>query len=128
EVLQSDTLTLVITGDNGYSQTLTGTSGFLSGLGVDQVLTGLPAGNYTVTATYARPGSSLLGGQLSLEFTGQSVTHLDEYVVANTDPATGNVLDGDTLGSTYTVFKIDTGGGAFEEVINSTVINGTYGT
>ncbi|MBA8853343.1 VCBS repeat-containing protein [Ochrobactrum intermedium] len=128
EVLQSDTLTLVITGDNGYSQTLTGTSGFLSGLGVDQVLTGLPAGNYTVTATYARPGSSLLGGQLSLEFTGQSVTHLDEYVVANRDPATGNVLDGDTLGSTYTVFKIDTGGGAFEEVINSTVINGTYGT
>ncbi|WP_410171177.1 BapA/Bap/LapF family large adhesin [Brucella intermedia] len=128
EALQSDTLTLVITGDNGYSQTLTGTSGFLSGLGVDQVLSGLPAGNYTVTATYSRPGASLLGGELSLEFTGQSITHLDEYVVADTDPAEGNVLTDDTIGSPYTVFKIDTGDGTFVEVTNGTIVNGEYGT
>src|SRR5690606_24196998 len=92
EALQSDSLTVTITGDNGFSQTLTGTSGLFSGVGVDQVLSGLPAGNYIVTATDSRPGASLLGGTLSLEFTGQSITHLDEFVVNDTDPATGNVL------------------------------------
>jgi len=128
EALQSDSLTVTITGDNGFSQTLTGTSGLFSGFGVDQVLSGLPAGNYTVTASYSRPGASLLGGTLSLEFTGQSITHLDEFVVNDTDPATGNVLEDDTLGSTYTKFLVDDGTGNFVEVTDGSTIVGDHGT
>ena len=88
----TDTLTLTITGDNGYNQVLTGTSVFLAGLQVNEVLSDLPAGNYTVTASYTRTGGDIVGGTLSLDITGQSITHLDEFVVDGTTPATGNVL------------------------------------
>ncbi|WP_216654795.1 BapA/Bap/LapF family large adhesin [Pseudogemmobacter hezensis] len=126
--LQADTLTVTITGNNGYSHTFTGTAGFLSGLGVDQVLSGLPEGDYTVTATYVRPSGGL-GGTLSLSFTGQTITHLDEFVVNDTDPATGNVLADDTLGSTYTKFLVDLDGtGNFVEVVNGTTVIGDHGT
>ncbi|UFS65723.1 VCBS domain-containing protein [Paracoccus denitrificans] len=128
-VLFNDTLTVTISGPNGTT-TLNGSGGLLgfSGLGVDEVLSGLQAGTYTVTATYVRPNGVALGGSLTLSYTTQSITHLDEFVVADTDPATGNVLADDTLGSTYTKFLVDDGTGNFIEVANGTTVSGDYGT
>ncbi|MGU3401535.1 Ig-like domain-containing protein [Brucellaceae bacterium D45D] len=85
----------------------------------------LPAGTYTIKASYSRSG---IGGKgtVELSFDG-TTTYLDEFIVADTAPAEGNVLTDDTLGSTYTVFKIDTGDGTFVRVTDGTTIEGQYG-
>ncbi|EBU7498171.1 hypothetical protein DK058_25180, partial [Salmonella enterica subsp. enterica serovar Typhi] len=127
--LMGDTLKITITGSNGFSQTLNGTSsGLFGGLGIDQVLNDLAPGNYTVTATYVRPGGSLTGGTLSLSFDGVTTTHTDEIVASATHPATGNVLSDDTLASPYTHFQVDNGSGTFVDVTNGTTVVGDHGT
>src|SRR5690606_23696516 len=55
-------------------------------------------------------------------------THLTTEVPGTITPATGNVLEDDTLGSNYTAFEVDTGDGTFVEVVNGTVVDGQYGT
>ncbi len=127
--LINDTLVVTITGDNGYSAQFNGEGGFLGlgNLGLSELLSNLEAGTYTVTATYQRPNGVSVGGNLTLSYETESITHLDEFIVADTDPAEGNVLSDDTLGSTYTVFKIDTGDGTFVRVSDGTTIEGQYG-
>ncbi|WP_231746252.1 BapA/Bap/LapF family large adhesin [Sphingobium baderi] len=127
----NDKLTVTIDGPDGYHQVLTGAGGALlgiGGLGIDQILSDLGAGSYTVTASYTTPTRPTFGGTLSLSFAGQSVTHLDEFVTNGTHPATGNVLADDTLGSSYTKFLVDDGTGTFVKVDNGTTIEGDHGT
>ncbi|WP_353429755.1 BapA/Bap/LapF family large adhesin [Paracoccus denitrificans] len=127
----NDTLVVTITGPNGYSVSYNGSESFLGlgNLGLTQLLSNLEAGTYTVTALYTRPASFAAdSGTLTLSYATQSITHLDEFVVADTDPATGNVLADDTLGSTYTKFLVDDGTGNFIEVANGTTVSGDYGT
>src|SRR5690606_5391141 len=47
---------------------------------------------------------------------------------ADTNPAEGNVLEDDALGSTYTKFLVDDGTGNFIEVTDGTPVVGDYGT
>ncbi|CAK7001426.1 MAG: hypothetical protein KER_00002 [Kerstersia gyiorum] len=126
ELLVSDSLKVTVTGPNGYSKTYTGTGGLFSNLSVQEMLQGLEAGNYIVTATYQRSGTGT-GGKLELAYETQSVTHLDEYVVKDIQAATGNVLADDHLGSTYTKFLVDNGSGQFVAVANGTTVAGLYG-
>ncbi|MCH4272232.1 BapA/Bap/LapF family large adhesin [Kerstersia gyiorum] len=126
ELLVSDSLKVTVTGPNGYSKTYTGTGGLFSNLSVQEMLQGLEAGNYTVTATYQRKGTGT-GGKLELAYETQSVTHLDEYVVKDIQAATGNVLADDHLGSTYTKFLVENGSGQFVAVANGTTVAGLYG-
>lgn len=126
ELLVSDSLKVTVTGPNGYSKTYTGTGGLFSNLSVQEMLQGLEAGNYTVTATYQRSGTGT-GGKLELAYETQSVTHLDEYVVKDIQAATGNVLADDHLGSTYTKFLVENGSGQFVAVANGTTVTGLYG-
>ncbi|MDK7585771.1 VCBS domain-containing protein [Alcaligenes faecalis subsp. phenolicus] len=126
--LISDSLQVTVTGPGGYSKTYTGLGGFLSNkLSVEEMLQGLEAGNYTVTATYQRNVGGT-GGKLELGYETQSVTHLDEYVVKNIHGASGNVLDDDHLASTYTKFLIKDANGNFVEVSNGTTVEGQHGT
>ncbi|WP_233249418.1 Ig-like domain-containing protein [Alcaligenes faecalis] len=127
ELLVTDSLTVTVTGPGGYSKTYTGSGGLLSNLSVQEMLQGLEAGNYTVTATYQRSGTGT-GGKLELGYETQSVTHLDEYVIKNIHGASGNVLADDHLASTYTKFLIKDANGNFEEVINGTTVEGQHGT
>ncbi|MCO7642363.1 VCBS domain-containing protein [Pseudomonas sp. S 311-6] len=126
ELLVSDSLKVTVTGPNGYSKTYTGTGGLFSNLSVQEMLQGLEAGNYTVTATYQRSGTGT-GGKLELAYETQSVTHLDEYVVKDIQAVTGNVLADDHLGSTYTKFLVENGSGQFVAVANGTTVTGLYG-
>ncbi|MCP1680006.1 VCBS repeat-containing protein [Kerstersia gyiorum] len=126
ELLVSDSLKVTVTGPNGYSKTYTGTGGLFSNLSVQEMLQGLEAGNYTVTATYQRSGTGT-GGKLELAYETQSVTHLDEYVVKDIQAATGNVLADNHLGSTYTKFLVENGSGQFVAVANGTTVTGLYG-
>ncbi|MDT0217213.1 VCBS domain-containing protein [Alcaligenes sp. AB3] len=127
ELLVTDSLTVTVTGPGGYSKTYTGSGGLLSNLSVQEMLQGLEAGNYTVTATYQRSGTGT-GGKLELGYETQSVTHLDEYVIKNIHGASGNVLADDHLASTYTKFLIKDANGNFVEVINETTVEGQHGT
>ncbi|MBQ0219220.1 VCBS domain-containing protein [Alcaligenes faecalis] len=127
ELLVTDSLTVTVTGPGGYSKTYTGSGGLLSNLSVQEMLQGLEAGNYTVTATYQRSGTGT-GGKLELGYETQSVTHLDEYVIKNIHGASGNVLADDHLASTYTKFLIKDANGNFVEVINGTTVEGQHGT
>jgi VCBS repeat-containing protein len=120
-------LKVTVTGPGGYSKTYTGSGGLLSNLSVQEMLQGLEAGNYTVTATYQRSGTGT-GGKLELGYETQSVTHLDEYVIKNIHGASGNVLADDHLASTYTKFLIKDANGNFVEVINGTTVEGQHGT
>ncbi|OSZ40529.1 Ig-like domain-containing protein [Alcaligenes faecalis] len=127
ELLVTDSLKVTVTGPGGYSKTYTGSGGLLSNLSVQEMLQGLEAGNYTVTATYQRSGTGT-GGKLELGYETQSVTHLDEYVIKNIHGASGNVLADDHLASTYTKFLIKDANGNFVEVINGTTVEGQHGT
>ncbi|MGF7466618.1 Ig-like domain-containing protein [Alcaligenes nematophilus] len=127
ELLVTDSLKVTVTGPGGYSKTYTGSGGLLSNLSVQEMLQGLEAGNYTVTATYQRSGTGT-GGKLELGYETQSVTHLDEYVVKNIHGASGNVLTDDHLASTYTKFLIKDANGNFVEVANGTTVEGQHGT
>ena len=127
ELLVTDSLKVTVTGPGGYSKTYTGSGGLLSNLSVQEMLQGLEAGNYTVTATYQRSGTGT-GGKLELGYETQSVTHLDEYVVKNIHGASGNVLADDHLASTYTKFLIKDANGNFVEVANGTTVEGLHGT
>ncbi|WP_228125952.1 BapA/Bap/LapF family large adhesin [Alcaligenes faecalis] len=127
ELLVTDSLTVTVTGPGGYSKTYTGSGGLLSNLSVQEMLQGLEAGNYTVTATYQRSGTGT-GGKLELGYETQSVTHLDEYVIKNIHGASGNVLADDHLASTYTKFLIKDAHGNFVEVSNGTTVEGQHGT
>ncbi|WP_404832091.1 Ig-like domain-containing protein [Alcaligenes nematophilus] len=127
ELLVTDSLKVTVTGPGGYSKTYTGSGGLLSKLSVQEMLQGLEAGNYTVTATYQRSGTGT-GGKLELGYETQSVTHLDEYVVKNIHGASGNVLADDHLASTYTKFLIKDANGNFVEVANGTTVEGLHGT
>ncbi|WP_374698169.1 VCBS domain-containing protein [Alcaligenes nematophilus] len=127
ELLVTDSLKVTVTGPGGYSKTYTGSGGLLSNLSVQEMLQGLEAGNYTVTATYQRSGTGT-GGKLELGYETQSVTHLDEYVIKNIHGASGNVLADDHLASTYTKFLIKDANGNFVEVANGTTVEGLHGT
>ncbi|WP_172401159.1 Ig-like domain-containing protein [Alcaligenes faecalis] len=127
ELLVTDSLKVTVTGPGGYTKTYTGSGGLLSNLSVQEMLQGLEAGNYTVTATYQRSGTGT-GGKLELGYETQSVTHLDEYVIKNIHGASGNVLADDHLASTYTKFLIKDANGNFVEVINGTTVEGQHGT
>jgi VCBS repeat-containing protein len=128
ELLVTDSLTVTVTGPGGYSKTYTGSGGLFSNLSVQEMLQGLEAGNYIVTATYQRGNGSSSGGKLELGYETQSVTHLDEYVVKNIHGASGNVLADDHLASTYTKFLIKDANGNFVEVANGTTVEGLHGT
>ncbi|UUO12839.1 VCBS domain-containing protein [Alcaligenes faecalis] len=127
ELLVTDSLKVTVTGPGGYSKTYTGSGGLLSNLSVQEMLQGLEAGSYTVTATYQRSGTGT-GGKLELGYETQSVTHLDEYVIKNIHGASGNVLADDHLASTYTKFLIKDANGNFVEVANGTTVEGLHGT
>ena len=127
ELLVSDSLKVTVTGPSGFSKTYTGTGGLLSNLTIQEMLQELEAGNYTVTATYQRSATGS-GGKLELGYETQSVTYLDEYVVKSVEPATGNVLADDSLGSTYTKFLIKDANGDFIQVVNGTEVDGQHGT
>ncbi|MGP5311037.1 BapA/Bap/LapF family large adhesin [Vreelandella alkaliphila] len=125
----SDSLNVTITGPGGFSESYSGSGGLFSGLGVQEALNGLTEGTYTITATYQRGGGVLIpSGTLSLSYETDSITYLDEFVVEDTNPATGNVLEDDTLGSTYTKLLVDDGTGIFGEVADGTIVNGDHGT
>jgi VCBS repeat-containing protein len=118
----SSSVTITVTGDNGFSQVLTGAS-----TTVDQVLNDLPAGNYTVTADYTRTAGWWIKETLNLGVTTQSLTHLDEFVAIHPEPVVGNVLDDDAVVSPYTKFLMDDGTGNFAEVTEATTIWGDFG-
>ncbi|MCW8060411.1 cadherin-like domain-containing protein [Agrobacterium tumefaciens] len=118
-------LILTLTGPDGAIHTVTANP-IIGSPSASFSWADLPEGTYTITAEYSRFGVGGTG-TVDLSFNG-TTTYLDEYVVADTDPAEGNVLTDDTLGSSYTMFKIDTGDGTFIEVTNGTIVNGEYGT
>ncbi|MGK2286248.1 BapA/Bap/LapF family large adhesin [Pedomonas sp. V897] len=128
---------ITITGPDGYFAEFgksDSSGGYLAGFKLDQVLGSLPPGRYTITATYEQTNSlSLVNGlaavdRVTIDYNFVSVTHFDEFVTDDITPATGNVLDDDTLGSVFTKFLVKNEAGTFVEVVNGTTVVGDYGT
>ena len=84
----------------------------------------LEAGTYRVSVSYRALG---IAGSLNVEL-GTTTHYLDDIVIADTNPATGNVLADDTLGSTYTTFLVKDESGNFTPVADGTTVAGDYGT
>ena len=130
-VLGTNPITLTISGPDGYSQTVSADvnyAGSVSG-GLPVInASGLEPGAYTVTVSFAGRGVILTGGRsIGLSFSGET-TYDDQFVIDGTNPATGNVLADDTLGSTYTTFLVKDESGNFTPVADGTTVAGDYGT
>ncbi|MFD2237974.1 BapA/Bap/LapF family large adhesin [Aureimonas populi] len=86
-------------------------------------LDGLEAGNYRVTV--ANTSVVTAAGTVTVDIASETAD-LSQVVGAPSAASTGNVLEDDTLASTFTEFQIESGG-AFVEVANGTQVQGAYG-
>jgi VCBS repeat-containing protein len=88
-------------------------------------LDGLPEGTYRVTVENTSAVS--LGGSVAVDISS-STTDLSQIVATSSSPATGNLLDDDTVASSFTTITIETGEDSFTEVTDTVEVEGLYGT
>jgi hypothetical protein len=114
-------VTVKIVGSNGYTRTLSGNQ-----TAIDKLVSDLPEGTYTVTATYSRTSAWWLTEQLSLKVDTVSITHLDSFVASETTAVHGNLLVEDHVVSSFVKFEIDSGN-AYVQVSDGLSITGEFG-
>ncbi|MGK6319255.1 BapA/Bap/LapF family large adhesin, partial [Sphingomonas sp. DT-204] len=96
------------------------------GSGISVTVEDLTEGTYTLEVSATNP---LLGlGFTTTVQLAQEITHLDQYEVAGTTNATGDLLDNDTLGSAFIELQVNDGTGFVDVGDAGLTINGTYGT
>ncbi|UIJ44857.1 Ig-like domain-containing protein [Sphingomonas cannabina] len=61
-------------------------------------------------------------------YLGQTITHFDDFQVASTTEATGDLLDNDVLGSAFISLRVNDGTGFVEVDDGGRAITGLYGT
>ncbi|MCH7309436.1 Ig-like domain-containing protein, partial [Acinetobacter sp. NIPH 1852] len=105
-------------------------SGIISLLGtlasLDLSTLDLAAGTYRIQTTMQQP---LFGGLAALVGinTDVNVTYLDQFVVADTIVAEGNIFGNDSTGSTFTQLQVTDANGNVIDVSYGTVIEGLHG-
>ncbi|MDX3927484.1 MAG: Ig-like domain-containing protein [Shinella sp.] len=95
------------------------------GPGISLPVNDLPPGTYTINVS----STNTLGlGYDTVVQLEQTVTHLTDFQVDTVTATEGNLLDNDTLGSTYTRLLINDGSGYVEVGNDPITIAGDYGT
>lgn len=95
--------------------------------GIALTVVGLEAGEYRISATNETLVS--LGSSYDVNiFADPLLTHLDEYVAAPHPGVTGNILDGDSLGSMATKLLMNVGGTYTQVTSAGLTLDGAYGS
>ncbi|MDF2495453.1 BapA/Bap/LapF family large adhesin, partial [Sphingomonas sp.] len=126
-VLPTYTITVTDAATNAVVRTVsqTAVAGLPLGLGVTTTLNDLPAGtyNYTVSTT------NVLGTAYNTSvYVGQTITYLNDFVVATTGTAEGSLLANDAAGTAFVTLRVDGGGGFVEVSDGGAQIAGRFGT
>ncbi len=104
--------------------TQTAVAGLPLGTATSLTLQDLPAGSYTYTVSST---NSIGTGYSTTVYLGQSITY-DEYRVAQTTVAEGNLLANDDIGGSFAAIRLGSGG-AFTEIGDAGLtVAGRYGT
>lgn len=117
----TSSVTLTITGDNGFSTVLTG-----SATAISESLD-LEPGNYTVVADYTRTAAWWINETLTLTATAKQVAHLDQFEATPPEAVAGNIFDNDDIASSFFKMKIDDGTGDYIDVSTGTTVAGIHG-
>ncbi|MGK6321435.1 Ig-like domain-containing protein, partial [Sphingomonas sp. DT-204] len=127
-LLPTYTITVRDAGGN-VVDTVSGTAiGDVLGIGLGTGLSLTVEDLQTGTYTFEVEGLSLVGAYDTTVYLGQAITDLDQYEVAGTTNATGDLLDNDTLGSAFIELQVNDGTGFVDVGDAGLTINGTYGT
>ncbi|MDF2997810.1 MAG: hypothetical protein K0R27_3447 [Xanthobacteraceae bacterium] len=110
---------LISSGEDGGLIDLVG----ISGNAIQATIDGLPAGEYRLEVSNSGLG---LFPTITADATFET-TDLDSFVAGAIAPATGNVLDDDTLVSSFTELLVENGGTFVEVAEGGTTVVGTYG-
>ncbi|WP_370310399.1 BapA/Bap/LapF family large adhesin [Sphingobium abikonense] len=106
------------------SYTGTTVAGLPLGSGITHTFEDLPSGNYTYTVS----STNLLGtAYSSTVYISQSITHLDQFEVADVTGTQGDLLANDVTGTDFPIVKVGTGSGFVEVGDTPVTLQGSYG-
>ena len=106
------------------SYTGTTVAGLPLGSGITHTFEDLPSGNYTYTVS----STNLLGtAYSSTVYISQSITHLDQFEVADVTGTQGDLLANDVTGTDFPIVKVGTGSGFVEVGDTPVTVQGSYG-